>query len=82
MPVFESSRKIQVFGSSLALTLPAMFTRMNEIEKGATVNVLYGLDGILVVADNKDSEDLQKCLLIMVENLEKKMKKEKNEVKS
>jgi hypothetical protein len=34
MPVFESSRKVQVFGSSLALTLPAMFVKVNEIEKG------------------------------------------------
>lgn len=80
MPVFESSRKIQVFGSSLALTLPAMFMRVNEIEKGATVNVLYGLDGILIVADKKDPKDLHKCLVMMVKQLEEKM--EKAEVKS
>lgn len=81
MPVFKSSRKIQVFGSSLALTLPAMFTKVNEIEKGTTVTVLYSLDGVLVVVDKKDLPNLNKSLLLMANKLEEKMKSEK-EVKS
>lgn len=81
MPVFESSRKIQVFGSSLALTLPAMFTKVNEIKKGTTVTVLYSLDGVLVVVDKKDLNNLKKSLLKMADKLEEKLKSEK-EVKS
>ena len=50
MPVFESSRKVQVSGSSLAMTLPSLFVKANEIEKGTVVNVLYGLDGVLVLS--------------------------------
>jgi antitoxin component of MazEF toxin-antitoxin module len=50
MPVFESSRKVQVFGSSLALTLPALFVKVNEVEKGSVGKVYYGLDGVLVVS--------------------------------
>jgi antitoxin component of MazEF toxin-antitoxin module len=50
MPVFESSRKVQVFGSSLALTLPALFVKANEVEKGSVGKVYYGLDGVLVVS--------------------------------
>ena len=33
MRMYESSRKVQVFDSSLALPLPAFFVKANEIEK-------------------------------------------------
>ena len=55
MPVFESSRKVQVFGSSLAMTLPAMFVKACEIKKGSELDVLYGLDGVLVLANCGDA---------------------------
>ena len=54
MPVFESSRKVQVFGSSLAMTLPAMFVKACEIRKGSRLNVFYGLDGVLVLSKCED----------------------------
>ena len=50
MPVFESSRKVQIFGSSLAMTLPAMFVKACELRKGSRLNVFYGLDGVLVLS--------------------------------
>ena len=49
MPIFESSRKVQAVGTSLALTLPALFVKANEIEKGAISKVYYNLDGVLIV---------------------------------
>jgi shikimate kinase len=55
MPVFESSRKVQVFGSSLALTLPAMFVKVNEIEKG--------------MSDCEDPEKIKRCLEKILEKL-------------
>ena len=73
MPVFESSRKVQVFGSSLALTLPAMFVKANEIEKGCTVNILYGLEGVMVVSRTEDPETLLSCLSSMITKLEEKI---------
>ncbi len=54
MPVFESSRKVQIFGSSLAMTLPAMFVKACEIRKGSRLNVFYGLDGVLVLSKCED----------------------------
>jgi len=72
MPVFESSRKVQVFGSSLAMTLPAFFTKVNEIEKGSRVNVLYGLDGVLVLFNCEDPEKLRACILEILDRLEEK----------
>jgi antitoxin component of MazEF toxin-antitoxin module len=65
MPVFESSRKVQLFGSSLAITLPALFVKTNEIEKGSVGKVYFGLDGVLVVSvvdDNKARESLMKII--------------------
>ena len=50
MPDFESSRKVQVFGSSLAMTLPALFVKANEVEKGSVTKVYYGLKGVLVAS--------------------------------
>ncbi len=64
MPVFESSRKVQVFGSSLAMTLPAMFVKACEIEKGSMLNVFYGLDGVLVLSKDE-------CVASMIDLLEK-----------
>lgn len=62
LPVFESSRKVQVFGSSLALTLPAMFVRACEIEKGSIVNVLYDFDGVLVLSKCSEVDVVIECL--------------------
>ena len=65
MPVFESSRKVQLFGSSLAMTLPALFVKTNDVEKGSVGKVYFGLDGVLVVSvvdDNKARESLMKII--------------------
>ena len=73
MPVFESSRKVQVFGSSLAMTLPALFVKANEIEKGSILDVLYGLDGVLVLFNCDDPERLRGCLVDILQKLEEKV---------
>ena len=70
MPVFKSSRKVQVFGSSLAMTLPAMFVKANEIEKGSVLKVHYGLNGVLVASWVDEPEALVKCLLEIMEKLD------------
>jgi hypothetical protein len=77
MPVFESSRKVQVFGSSLALTLPAMFVKVNEIEKGSKMNVLYGLDGVLVLSNSEDLETIKRCVEKIMEKLKKDLETSK-----
>ena len=79
MSVFESRRKVQVFGSSLALTLPAMFVKANEVEKGHVVKVVYGLDRVLVVSwdDDDDPEALIEHLMSIVDRLEERIKKSK-----
>lgn len=69
MPVFESSRKVQIFGSSLALTLPAMFVKGNEIEKGSVVKVLYNLDGVLVMSYRENPETLVENLTTIIDKL-------------
>lgn len=73
MPVFESRRKVQVFGSSLAMTLPSFFVKANEVEKGAVMKVLYGLEGVLIVSLEKDPEVVKKCLVSIMDKLEEKM---------
>ena len=70
MPVFESTRKVQTFGTSLAVTLPAMFVKANEIEKGSFMKVLYGLEGVLVASKIEDNKALKQCLLQILNNLE------------
>ena len=71
MPVFRSSRKVQVFGSSLALTLPALFVKANEVKKGSVVNVLFDFDGVLVMYNCSDVNRLKECLLEIKNNIEK-----------
>ena len=76
MPVFESSRKVQVFGSSLAMTLPALFVKANEIEKGSVMNVHYGLEGVLVLSQGEDPEVTMKCLTKILDVLEEKVREQ------
>ena len=73
MPVFESSRKVLVSGSSLALTLPAMFVKAGEIEKGSVMRVLYDLNGVLIVFQSEDNKTLDRLMKIL-EELEEKVK--------
>ena len=74
MPVFESVRKVQVFGSSLAVTLPALFVKACEIEKGSVMNVVYGLNGILVASSVSEPERLMKRLSEIIIKLEEMIK--------
>jgi len=74
MPVFESSRKVQVFGSSLAMTLPSMFVKANEIEKGSVINVLYSFEGVLVLSHCEDPETIRENIRPIIEKLREKVK--------
>ena len=73
MPVFESSRKVQVFGSSLAMTLPSFFVKANEVEKGSVMKVIYNLDGVLVVSSEVDVEIIKKNLSTIMDKLEERI---------
>jgi antitoxin component of MazEF toxin-antitoxin module len=77
MPVFKSSRKVQAFGSSLALTIPAMFVKINEVEKGSVVNVLYDLNGVLVASQLENLEALIERLMSMIDKLEERSENRK-----
>ena len=79
MPVFESSRKVQAFGSSLALTLPALFVKANEIKKGSVMKVIYGLEGVLIAFQVEDDSTLMECLWKILENLNILMKRKNEE---
>jgi hypothetical protein len=46
MPLFKTSRKVQMFGDSLALTIPSMFVKINDIEKGKRMRVFYDLEHV------------------------------------
>ena len=80
MPMFESSRKVQVFGTSLAITLPALFVKIRDIEKGSVMDVFFGLDGVLVVSDLEDPETLKKSLIAIIDNLDEKTVKRRKRV--
>ncbi len=68
MPVFKSSRKVQVFGSSLAMTLPAMFAKANEIKKGSVIKVHYDLNGVLIMSKN-DAVKTRECVIEIMKKM-------------
>ena len=69
MPVFKSSRKVQCFGSSLAVTIPALFVKACEIEKGLEMEMLFGLDGVLVLSGRMAMDELRDRLLLIVDKI-------------
>jgi antitoxin component of MazEF toxin-antitoxin module len=72
MPVFKSSRKVQVFGSSLAMTLPAMFAKACEIKQGQELNVYYGLDGVLVLSSCEDEDSMREMTEKILKDMARK----------
>ena len=46
MPVFTSERKVQRFGSSYAITIPALYVKLNEVKKGSLLNIIYNTDNV------------------------------------
>ena len=79
MPVFETSRKVQVFGSSLAMTLPAFFVKANEVKKGSVVNVFFSLDGVLVASWVDEPEVLMERLRKILEKLDENVNNRKGD---
>ena len=75
--MFESNRKAQAFGSSLAFTLPSLFAKVHEIEKGSKMKVLYGLDGVLVVSCVDDKEAVIENLMKLLDLLDKSVEGER-----
>ena len=69
MKLFKTTRKVQLFGSSLALTIPAMFAKINDIEKGKRLTLFYDLNGTLILANCEKEEELICCLKNMIESL-------------
>lgn len=72
MPVFECSRKVQRFGSSMAMTLPSIFVKVNEVKKGFVCNVYYGLEGVLVISVINEPETLREGLMEIIEKIDEK----------
>jgi len=66
---------VQGFGSSLAVTLPAFFVKVCEVEKGSVVKVLYGTDDVLIMSFVEDTKSLLDCLRRIINKMEEKLKK-------
>ena len=79
MPLFKTSRKIQMFGDSLALTIPSMFVKINDIEKGKKMRIFYDLEGTLIIANCLNEEELKTCILKFLNTLEENISKRANQ---
>lgn len=75
MPLFKTSRKVQNFGDSLALTIPSMFVKVNEIRKGNKIKIFYDLEGTLILTKCRNEEELKKCLIKFIEKVEENISK-------
>jgi len=79
MPVFESKRKVQATGSSLSITLPAFFVKVNEVKKGSLLKVFYNLDGVMIVSCGDDSEATLEHLTSIQNMLDEKVNMRRTE---
>lgn len=57
MVVFKCSRKVQKFGSSMAITIPALFVKINKIKKGSNVEIHYNTNGIMIICIQNSQEN-------------------------
>lgn len=72
MPFFLSKRKVQKFGTSLAITLPALFVKGNEIKKGCEAMTFFSFEGILIASWLDDYEEIKRTLVNMMAELERR----------
>ena len=70
MPIIKSRRKVQSLGDSLAMTLPSLYTKINQINKGENLNTYYFTEDLLIVS-NLDEGKLENSILEFLKNLEK-----------
>ena len=75
LPLFKTSRKVQSFGSSLALTLPVMFTKINDIEKGKIMKAYYDLNGTLIFSNCQNEEELKQRMINFLKTLDDNISK-------
>ncbi len=71
MPIFKSKRKVQSLGDSLAMTLPSLYTKINQINKGENLNIYYFTEDLLIVS-NLDESKLEDSISEFLKKLEKK----------
>jgi antitoxin component of MazEF toxin-antitoxin module len=71
MSLFKTSRKVQMFGDSLALTIPSMFVKVCEIEKGNKIRIFYDLEGTLILTKSGNEEELKISLTKFLAKIEK-----------
>jgi len=57
----------------IALTIPAMFVKVHELEKGREVNVLYNLDGVLIFCLEDDPEKVVQRIVEILDKMESKL---------
>ncbi len=72
MPVFESKRKVQETGSSLAITLPVLYVRASDVKKGSKLKVVYDFYGVLIVSNDHDPGNMVKLVSGIVDEVKKK----------
>jgi antitoxin component of MazEF toxin-antitoxin module len=70
LKIFKTNRKVQVFGSSLAVTLPALFVKVRDIGKGSNLEIIYGLNGALVISDKVEPDVLRAWLRFILQKLD------------
>ena len=75
VPIFSSKRKVQSLGDSLALTLPSLYTKINEINKGKHLTTYFCTEDIIIISLDDDFEKLKTNLDIFIRELEKKNNK-------
>lgn len=73
MPFIKSKRKVHSLGDSLAMTLPSIYTKMNNIKKGETLEIYYHIEDILLVT-NKDQEKVINSITKFLSELKKDSK--------
>ena len=71
MPIFKTKRKVLSLGDSLALTLPSLYTKINQIDKGENLNTYFITEDLLIISSLDESE-LEKGILEFLKKIEKK----------
>ena len=69
MPIIKTKRKVLSLGDSLAMTLPSIYIRLNNINKGETLDAYYFIDDFIIIC-NKGKKQLKKGLEEFIKELE------------
>jgi len=71
MTILKYNRKVLSLGSSLALTIPNLYIKLNNIKKSKEMYMFFNIEDIIILCPHNDDDLLKNSLTNFLDELKK-----------